>query len=448
MFLDAGAPSELNRWATAASLVEKASFDIAWAEPLIGPNGNTVNVDDEIYSNDSPGTAILAAPIYALTRLFIGLPDASNIRISWFVMRFFISTVPILLLGLWLYARETDELSLAILLFATPLFAYSLLLFSHVFAAVVIYFAFRVVYDQRYVMPWHAFLGGILCGIAIMCEFAAVIPSAVFAFGLLFADKRERLSRPLYFMLGALPFVLLLGWYNYSLFGSPFTMPYIHEGFPQWAQLSGRGIGGIIWLWLSNLYLLLLSPSRGLFFTAPILLLSITAFFTSREVHTIRHRTKITAIFVTVFVVALAGNVYGGAAFGPRYLLLIVPLLLDSFFDGELFEMSNFWQGLLFGLSSILCLLPVLTFTFAPPDFTNPYRTFWGRLLFSEHLYSPNLANVFGADSVWWNMAPVVVCFVLTIFLITWNIRRPRRFLWGIISAVMAIGLLIFFPGQ
>src|SRR4029079_4633388 len=127
---------------------------------------------------------------------------------------------------------------------------------------------------------------------------------------------------------------------------------------------------------------------------------------------------------------------------------LIVPLLLDSFFDGELFEMSNFWQGLLFGLSSILCLLPVLTFTFAPPDFTNPYRTFWGRLLFSEHLYSPNLANVFGADSVWWNMAPVVVCFVLTIFLITWNIRRPRRFLWGIISSVMAIGLLIFFPGQ
>ena len=153
MFPHGGSANELTRWATAASLVEKGSFDIAWTEPLIGPNVDTARVDDKTYSNKAPGTAVLSAPVYALTRLFTGPPDASNIRVSWFAMRFFLSTLPLLLLGLWFYSRETDEMSLAVLLFATPLFLYSLVLFSHVFVAVVLYFAFRFSFDQRYILP-------------------------------------------------------------------------------------------------------------------------------------------------------------------------------------------------------------------------------------------------------------------------------------------------------
>src|SRR5580765_3168976 len=153
MYPHGGSANELTRWATAASIVEQGSFEISWTEPLIGPNVDTAKVGDKFYSNKAPAPAILAAPVYALTRIFIGPPTASNIRISWFMMRFFLSTVPMLLLGLWLYARETDELSLATLLFATPIFLYSLLFFSHVFAALVLYFAFRFIYDQRYVLP-------------------------------------------------------------------------------------------------------------------------------------------------------------------------------------------------------------------------------------------------------------------------------------------------------
>jgi hypothetical protein len=143
MFPHGGSANELTRWATAASLVEKGSFDISWTEPLIGPNVDTAQVGDKVYSNKAPGTAVLAAPVYGLTRVFIGPPNASNIRVSWFAMRFVLSTLPLLLLGVWFYSRESDELSLATLLFATPLFLYSLLFFSHVFVAVVVYLRFE-----------------------------------------------------------------------------------------------------------------------------------------------------------------------------------------------------------------------------------------------------------------------------------------------------------------
>ena len=448
MFPHGGSANEMTRWATAASLVEKGSFDIAWTEPLIGPNVDTAKVGDQVYSNKAPGPAVLAAPVYALTRLFIGPPDASNIRVSWFAMRFFLSTLPLLLLAVWFYSRETDELSLAILLFATPLFLYSLLFFSHVFVAVVIYFAFRVIFDQRYILPWHAFVAGVLCGIAVISEFPAVIPASVFGVGLIFADKRERFKRPFYFLLGGLPFALLLGWYNSSLFGSTFSFSYAHESFPEWAEVAGRGVFGIGWPSLSNLYLLLFSPSRGLFFISPIFLYSVFAFFTSRDSRSVRHRVKIAAILLTVLVMSGHGAAHGGWAFGPRYLILIMPLLLDSFFDGEIYEMSNLWQGIWFGISFVFCALPVLTFPFAPPEFTQPHRDFWLRFLVNEHWYTPNFANVVGASSSIWAMVPVFVMLALVVYLVLRNARRPQRFLIGLVGAVVVVTAYLATPSR
>ena len=448
MFPHGGSANELSRWATAASLVEKGSFDISWTESLIGPNEDTAKFDDKIYSNKAPGTAVLATPVYALVRLFVGPPDASNIRISWFAMRFLLSTLPLLLLGLWFYARESDELSLAVLLFASPLFLYSLLFFSNVFAAVVLYFAFRVLYDQRYILPWHAFSSGLLCGVAVISEFPAVIPVSILGIGSIFADKRERFKRPFYFLLGGLPFALLLAWYNYTLFDSPFSLSYSNASVPEWAEVARHGIFGIGWPSLSNLYLLLLSPSRGLFFTAPILLYSVFAFFTSREAHTVRHRVKVIAILVTILVISGYAEADGGWAFGPRYLILTIPLLLDSFFDGEIFEMSNLWQGLWFGVSFVFCTLPVLTFPFAPPEFAQPHRDFWLKFLFSEHWYTPNLANVAGAPSTIWTMLPVVGSLVLALYMVLRNARRPRRFLTGLVTAAVVTAAYLATPSS
>ena len=75
MFPHGGSANELTRWATVVSLVEHGTFEISATEDLIGKNVDTAKVGEFTYSNKAPGTAILAAPFYYLTKIFIGAPE-------------------------------------------------------------------------------------------------------------------------------------------------------------------------------------------------------------------------------------------------------------------------------------------------------------------------------------------------------------------------------------
>lgn len=410
MFPHGVSTNELTDWATAASVIEKGSFDITWTEDLIGKNTDSVKINDKVYSKKLPGTAVLSTPFYGLTRIFIGAPDASNIRISWFVMRFFISTVPLFLLAFWLYKREADEFSLAALLFATPIFVYSLLFYSHVFVAVTIYFAFRLLFDERFTLRRSALAAGFLSGLAVINELSAVFPVVIFGIGLFFTDKRERNSRVYFYVLGGLPFVIALILYNYTLFGALFSMSYAQESFPGSAEIVGQSMSAIGHSSLSNIYLLLFSPSRGLFFYSPILIFSVLTFFKSKERRTLRHRVKIAAIAVSILLVC--GQMHDGWAFGARHLIFVIPLMLDSLFDGEIYDFSNIWQGFLFGLSFFLCTIPALTFPFAPPEFQFPHNDFFGSILLYETWITPNLMNIFGISDSVWAIIPALFLFV------------------------------------
>jgi hypothetical protein len=446
MFPHGGSANELTRWATAASIVEKGSFDIQWTEPLIGPNVDTARVGPSLYSNKAPGTALVAVPFYAIARVFVGEPDASNIRVTWFVMRFAISTLPLLLLAIWLYRRGADEFGLAALLFASPLFIYSLLFFSHVLVAVAIYFAFRLLFDESDGSRWRFMLAGALSGLAVISEFPAVFPIAVFAIGILFMEKRERFLRLGYFVFGGFPFAMFLLIYNNSLFGSPFSFSYAHETFPEWAEVANTGVFGIGFPTISNLFLLLLSPSRGLFFFAPLLVLGVVNFFASAQRVTLRHRVTVAAVLLTVLVMSGHAAAHGGWAFGPRYLVLIVPLLLDSFFDREPRAYSNLLLGVLFGVSLIFCTIPILTFPFAPPEFASPHNDFWIPLLFQESWFVPNMANVVGAPSSGWTLIPIVIALAGVVYIVFERTSQPRRFLLGLAGAAVFFGVYPALP--
>lgn len=445
MFPHGGSANELTRWATAASIVEKQSFEISWTENLIGKNVDTAVINNQTYSNKAPGTAIVAVPFYALTRIFIGEPNASNIRTSWFVMRFFVSTLSLLLLAFWLYKKDADALSLSALLFATPLFVYSLLFFSHVFVAVAVYFAFRFLYDGEKVSPRKCLYAGLLGGLAVVSEFPAVFAIAVFGIGLFFTEKNERAKRLLWFALGGLPFLIFLLIYNNALFGSPFSMSYAHESFPEWAEVAGQGVFGINFPTPQNFFLLLLSPSRGLLFSSPILILAFINFFKSPNRKTLRHKIKITAVVAAIVILCGHGATHGGWAFGARYLIFIIPLLLDSFFSREEIKFPNLWLGFLFTVSLIFCVIPALTFSFSPPEFAFPHNNFWIPFLISENWFTPNLANIFGLSGAL-TLLPVAVCFIFVFYILARRMAQPQKFAIGIAAAFLLVGAYIFLP--
>ena len=445
MYPHGGSANELTRWATAASLVETRSLEISWTEPLIGPNVDTARVGDRTYSNKAPGPALLGAPIYAIARIFVGPPDASNIRVTWFAMRFVLSTLPLLVLAVWMFRREADALSLTMLLFATPLFLYSLLFFSHLLVAVAIYAAFRLIFDEDKGKTKHLAMAGFLSGLAVISEFPAVFPVFVFAAGLLMKGK-DRWRDLLYFVSGGMPFVIFLLLYNNALFGSPLSMSYAHESFPEWAEVAGQGIFGIGMPSPANAYLLLLSPARGLLFVSPILVLSLIVFVRKFDRKNIRSTVRLAAVVLGVLIICGHGAAHGGWAYGPRYLIFIIPFLLDPFFEGETREFPPVLIGGLLSASILLNVVPSLTFPFAPPEFTFPHNDFWMSFLRDESWAVPNLANVFGVASGLSNLLPLLVAFAIVAYAAIAGVKDPKRFGLGALAGGVVVGIYLFAP--
>lgn len=109
----------------------------------------------------------------------------------------------------------------------------------------------------------------------------------------------------------------LLSLYNWARFGSPFASGYgfeAGEGF-----ITPLGVG---------LYGLLLSPYRGVFWYNPLLLLAVPGWLLFRH----RHRRlawlilALTALQLVTF--ALWWSWHGGIAWGPRFLLVPLPLVM------------------------------------------------------------------------------------------------------------------------
>ena len=132
--------------------------------------------------------------------------------------------------------------------------------------------------------------------------------------------------------------------------------------------------------------------------------------------------------------------------FGGKYLIFILPLMLDSFFDSETEEYPSLWRGFLFTVSFLLCTIPALTYTFASPEFSFPHNTFWQPLLFDNLWFVPTLANVFGLPNNVWTILPAILLLLLVIYVVWRDAKYPMSFAVGILSAFLAVGIYMFVP--
>jgi hypothetical protein len=448
IFPHGGSANELTRWATAASLVEKGSFEISWTEPLVGPIVDTAKVGDKVYSNKAPSVTLLGLPGYLLAKAVTGAPNAGNIRLSWTLMRWLVATLPLLLLAYWLARHGASTFTLAATLFATPLFLYSLLLFSHVLAAVAIFFAYRLLFAAKEPSIRHCILAGLLCGLAVTAEFPAAVPTLVFGCALLVGKKpawSDKLKSAAFFILGGLPFAIGLAAYNADTFGSPFSFSYAHEAFAEWAEVANQGFLGISWPTPEKVFLLLLSPSRGLFFYSPVLTLSVVWMIRHWRDSDFRQRVRAVAVLATTIVVCGHGAPHGGWSAGARYLVLILPLLLEPLSEGAAEQVSLFWRAVLLGVSILLCVMPALTFPFAPPEFSFPHNDFWRPLMAGEGWATPTLGAFLGLGAGLLALLPLLFCLA-GVFAIVWQASGSKDAVLGFVAAAILFSAYISVP--
>ncbi|MEA2239373.1 MAG: hypothetical protein QOC81_4097 [Thermoanaerobaculia bacterium] len=423
-----GSPNEFTRWALAASVFEEHSVEVSRAATLLGPQFEDLAVvDGRQYSNKAPGTAIVASPGYLLARPFAGPPSAANLRAALTCMRWFGATLPLLLMafafGRAARTRGGDPaLAVAAMLFATPLFAYGLLLFSHALTSAALFGAWLLLYlrDRGGVMA------GVLIGIAVASEYPTVAPALVLVIGLLAQRAWGRVARV---VAGGAPFALLLALYQKLAFGSILASPYSYEKVGEYRALAHTGVFGLHAPDIAILSRLLFDPSRGLLVFAPVIAAALFALPAARRA--LPRATFVTLLLTPAALIAVyAGypNWHGGWNVGPRYIVGAIPFLLFPL----AFARGRRITAILLGASAAAVVPITLTFPFPDRSFAMPWSTLAWPLL-RDGLVAPNLLHLVAR--------PLAVAVPFAIVVTAIAFATKRNALLAALGAVLMFGI-------
>ena len=384
-------PNEVTRWATAAALVERGTPEISSVLPLLGTSFEDVSEKSgRVFSNKAPGAALLGLPGYVAARPFAGPPAAASLRTSLTFMRLAASTLPALVLALVLAGAAVRmgatparaRFAAGALLFATPLFAYGILLFSHALVAAALFGAWAAFFVGPAGHARRDVLGGALLGLAVLSEYPAAVPAVVLVLCAAAVSPRRIVA----ISAGGAPFAVALGAWNAVCFGNPFVLSSGFERAAAFRDLAASGLFGIGLPSPSVLARLLLDPSKGLLVFTPLLLLWPWAFPAARG-RTTRAGAVALALVPASLLVLYAGypNWHGGFTVGPRYLVAALPFLVFPL----AFREGGALEGGLAGASVLACVGTTLAFPFVPPGFALPWGSFAGDF-YEKGLTAPN----------------------------------------------------------
>ena len=252
--------------------------------------GNTIDVSyyqGHWYSPRSLGLSLVATPLFWLISLVANVDNTAHFTLTQQIAILNAFTVlPVAVMAAVALRRFVAHLrpSLA----STPLpmvvagafalgtlaFPFSTTFFSHAFGGGLAFIGFYLLYrarEKENAGSW-VILSGLLMGLAVISEYpVGVIVVALLGYiWLVFPGQRLQMLGA--FILGMIPSALLLGWYDWFAFGSPFHLSYAYVSD---AAFSGQhqGFFGITTPHLDSLWSTLVFP-RGLLIESPFLLLA------------------------------------------------------------------------------------------------------------------------------------------------------------------------------
>jgi hypothetical protein len=198
-----------------------------------------------------------------------------------------------------------------LLLFASPLLAYSFTDFSEPGVACAVAGALLALDGVARGSRSAAFGVGAAVGASVLFRsdsLLLVAPIVAVAFVLLSTSKRADLARC---SVGIAPFLVLWAWYNAARFGSLVAGGY-----------AGQPFSHAFW---PGVYGLLLSPGRGIFVYVPVLVAAVVVAPRLRGAERVFIAVAIAMVVVRVVFYARWWSWYGGDVWGPRFLLPTLP---------------------------------------------------------------------------------------------------------------------------
>lgn len=235
---------------------------------------------------------------------------------------------------------------------------------------------------------------GALLGLAVVTELSAAVPAACL---MVYALRRAPWRAGARLIVGALPFAAALLAYNALCFGSPLAVSYRYLGrFP---EISRYGVTGFGPPRLEALWGLTFSPYRGLFAYSPFLLLGVPGWGLLRRERPKEAWLALASFLILLVVISGWHDWKGGAALGPRNLLVGLPFLVPPAAICCRAAATGPWRGVPGGLLALSVLIVGVATTsagdFPPASVANPLREYFlARFLAGE--LTPNLGMLLG----------------------------------------------------
>jgi hypothetical protein len=407
-----------------------------------------------IYPNKSPGLSFLAAPVYAMARLF-GHPSP---RTCTWLFRAFTITVPALLflpffLGMARRFAPDERVCRTVLVayaLGSPALVYAIVFMSHQLAAVCVGGSFLAAVALARKETSHpvlvALLAGLLAGVSVVVEYQSVL--SVLVIGIYFLVRvPDRVRAAGVALLGALPPAVMLLAYHALAFGSPFKTGYTFAV----ENTLHRGFLGVVGPSATCFWTTLFTPSNGLFTLVPwavFALVGAIAVARDREARARCGAESIVCVAVIAVNVALLSSLdpymsRGGWCVGPRYLTASLPfvawLATAGFRAVERFSPTRVLvQALVVG-STVIFVVAATTYPHWPDGLRNPIYELAFPLL--THGYAVHsLGTLIGLHGLW-AIAPLYAVVLGVVF---WLLSRgPGRSLrQTALACILAVGLV------
>jgi hypothetical protein len=441
-------------WQTRA-IAQYGEIDLRRVVDDWGPVDDAAFAGDRLVSSKAPGVSLLGVPIYAaqlrLHRL-AGLPPPSQAGATH-VLRIVGVALPmaafLLFFARWI-ERETGatrvrDLLLVGLGLGSPMYAYGMLFAGHLHGAALGFIAFALLSSAPARTGPRGLLltAGVAGGFAVVFEYQLAILLGILCVWALLRQGRAGA----WLLIGAVPAVALLGAYHTLLFGQPWAFPYGHLANPGYAQQDhGRGFFGLVLPSGTALLDLMFSLRRGLFVFSPFLALGIWGALLSlgrgRRDAAIVALTAMAAMFL--FQAGMS-NWTAGWSVGPRYIVVVAPLLTAAISGCYRWVPEPIFIPILGGMviaSVFLCGLSGAMFPHYPAFYRNPVFDLTVPLLRSGR--APyNLGRTLGLPGAW-SMAPLALVAASAVVAAMSSREPPGGHAWrarlGALSIAVAIG--------
>lgn len=396
--------NELTRLLLTSALVEDHSFQIDNAIKRYGDTEDKSFFRGHFYSAKSIGYSVLAVPFYFLLQV-TGRDVDGDVLI--YFLRLFINMIPLLFFTLFFFRYLRDSIKIgdksylfiAAFIFGTLVYTYAQLFMSHLLTGLLWFSAFNFVCERP--TRKFAFVAGAILGISFLLEFPSVLVMMACGIWLLLFQRSLVPSFLIGASLSSAPAFL----YNWCVFEGLLEWPYKYTYFP---HLQAGHAGGYVGLHLPSLRVLwelTFGTSRGFFFFMPHLFFGLIGLVLEK----MRRKESSLALAIILVNFIFYSGYYswdGGQAFGPRFLVPLIPFLvygcalgyqqLKEFGEGKTIpQIISYAYLLSLAFSVGLMLFGTVTFPFSPRFLPNP--ALWENITFFwRGFFGMNLGDFLG----------------------------------------------------